>query len=488
MLLLFSAKYKNDLTEAFYIICNTGLFLCFDSNFKDNLSMFQKSIFQTTIDVIFLYSKFVKAYMKNEKKDIRFFYAGQSLLEDFTFRVSVNHKFGITELLHQNKLLILKLFRKKDDLKSGKPIGLFCENIDQLHRFRHMDYLSQNAGIKIDTILTRDDIIYRTSYSFLLFSIFLMIAYIPFYIYLTLRKIRPDNAVLLITEIFEASFLLYQVKILSINTVYFFDAYQIDTNSISLTFIQKKIDIYTVFDIVPLASHNRNVVSNHAIFCNPYHEEEYTHNKDHILLNDFTFWVPLSIVEYKLRSHRYNTKLTNENTIGLYSHAAWLRREWGRPDSHIGDIESEMNLISVLDEIVASLHAKILIFLHPIEKENYEHNNVYKYYENEFPTCNWEIFDRNKNPFDNFSYINTGLGCYTSILHERLMCGYKTVFYTSKIKNGFPIEDSSLFRISANNPVRLRTLLQKIIPIETNFYYNKFNLNKYKKYNLNTVK
>ena len=117
--------------------------------------------------------------------------------------------------------------------------------------------------------------------------------------------------------------------------------------------------------------------------------------------------------------------------------------------------------------MVASYYTKVLVFL------------IYKltnYYPGEIP---YEIVNSSMSSSQLFNTVDLGVAFNSTILHERLYCGFKTLFCPN---NTFlPIKNSTLSTICPKNDDDFVNLSTKAMDSNTFDFFNNNNLVSYSK-------
>ena len=219
----------------------------------------------------------------------------------------------------------------------------------------------------------------------------------------------------------------------------------------------------------PLKTHNQNLICDNLYLNNPYQEEELNIYSETIIFrnskkiaseNTFLFWDV-----YKKHP------IPPKNTLGFYSHGAWLRKKEGHKEDGLNILESEIETLKIIPKIIGQSKG---VFLHPKEKKDLRGTkNFYFNYDKAFVFLNEE---HSSNAL--FADIEYGIGAFSTILFERLFCGYKTFFYRSE-KDDFPRKDSSIYKISFSNAEELNELINESSGMDEYEFFNHFGLNEY---------
>ena len=121
---------------------------------------------------------------------------------------------------------------------------------------------------------------------------------------------------------------------------------------------------------------------------------------------------------------------------------------------------------------------KLLIFLHPKEKTQKYFKLSLNYYKDILDnTISYEVVNSTKSSSQLFHTVDLGVAFNTTILHERLYCGFKTLFYPNNPY--FPIKNSLLSDICANNENDFENLIKEAMGSSTSDFFKDNNLISY---------
>ncbi|MEO0404458.1 MAG: hypothetical protein AAF193_06270, partial [Bacteroidota bacterium] len=158
-------------------------------------------------------------------------------------------------------------------------------------------------------------------------------------------------------------------------------------------------------------------------------------------------WIPERALEYVSTYIHQELPEPELLTIGFYSHAAWLRKQEGHSDNGLNIHAGEMQLLKDLSLLVEQIpNTKIVIFLHPRERKEEVFDSTKAFYSEQFPSTPFEFSDPAIPSSDGFHLVDMGIAVYSTILYERLFCGYKS-FIGNYGMTDFPDPDASLSNI-----------------------------------------
>ena len=298
----------------------------------------------------------------------------------------------------------------------------YLKNIDQI-----------KAGISRANLFLELNFLRKIQISLLLFIFY---SFVVFYVFL-FRKNRINIA--LFPEIILQCYLLVKkLKILKCQKLYFFYTHEPESNFISHILISRDISIIKIPNTNPLFMFNKNMIASKVILTLGYQSEEVEIFSDYRNIS-IENWPPFALNKYY--NHDFKTIINHK--ICYYSHGSWLRT---REDHHLpkfDEVSVELNFLEKIKGIDFLTHLEITVCLHPKEKIN---SNIFNQAKNYY----YNIFGRNISFFkgesyESFNKFDVGFGSFSSILFERLHCGYKTILYTKGI-NDFPISNSKFER------------------------------------------
>lgn len=313
---------------------------------------------------------------------------------------------------------------------------------------RTLDYVQRFAGQTMSFVVMRANMAgHQRPYSGFDFFRFLGLS-----IRICFRCLFSSNGranwALIIKEIFEIDTVLWLVRKHGISKVFDFLPYEKDANLMSYLLRKENIEVTFIPSLNPLKDHNRIMIADKLVLVTPYQMEEYKRIFfDTIRCGSILKWPPegaYSIVD------RYQkiTESTPKFDLGFYSHGSWVRRREG----HIGSDHFMQQEEWVLEQLSKFLkqnnQLKILILLHPREKKM-ELNEVRDYYER-FLGNRFELSPLDVKSAEIFEWVNVGVAAYSSIVYERLFCGFKILFGGQALDD-FPIEKSTLSEIFYKN-------------------------------------
>lgn len=292
-----------------------------------------------------------------------------------------------------------------------------------------------------------------------------------------ISKNRGNHA-LHITLIAEQAALLHLLKSQNIRELFDFSPFLIDSNWSFLLNRNEKVTHTKIPSPGPLYTHNSTVFADRLILSSGYHLEELAHLKG-LKCAAFDYWVPEAAFTYLDRYHP-NFPQPKKKTIGYYSHGTWLRRKLGQSEDGLKIDDAESQLLSDLSVFLRDNEGyELIIFLHPKERKPAYKDDTHTFYQGSFAGMNYSYSEEGQRSTQSFDKVDMGLIALSTILFERLFCGYKTLIGSYAITN-FPMEDSALNQIAFKNADRLSALIQSTDDMSGDAFFAQPGLEKYR--------
>lgn len=227
----------------------------------------------------------------------------------------------------------------------------------------------------------------------------------------------------------------------------------------------------------PLQLHNSILLADVLCYNTPYHLEEIKELKETIRCVKIER-VPME--QFFLYADLYQgANSTNDQyALAYYSHASWLRKQSDHADDGLNILEYENSLLQNLDIYLrANPDKKLVIFTHPRERKIEVLTDIITYYKNFFQNSDQVSFCKEKTASSSeFRTAKIGIGVYSTILFERLACGYPTLIMTPS--TAFPMKSSSLSNIVVNEG-NLQEKLSESLKITRQEFFQKNQIEDY---------
>ena len=174
----------------------------------------------------------------------------------------------------------------------------------------------------------------------------------------------------------------------------------------------------------------------------------------------------------------YNeNSVTPLNTIGFYSSGFWVRDKNNAISHDINSVKNERKILEILKEVFIENNIKLFIFIHPKEKKfdvKYLNNHYSKILGNKI---NFDICNYNEDSSKLFNKIDLGVSFNSSVIHERIYCGFKSLLFEHS--SDFPVKNSSFSYICSKSTQELKYLIKSSLKVTTYYFFKKFNLDSY---------
>ena len=272
-----------------------------------------------------------------------------------------------------------------------------------------------------------------------------------------------------ILEVVEHAWLLRYFKEHNIHHVYDFIPYEKDGNTLTLLLRKADIRVTKVPSSGPLATHNRILIGDEIIFSGAYHYEEKAFFGETIRSQLISFWPPERAFTY---IHHYVLRpQPPEGTIGYYSHGEWIRRAQGHAEHGLDVLQTEDQILRDLARYLKSNpDRKLIVFPHPRERHSNWIDQTYAHYQSYLGEIPFHFAPSDVLTPHAFHLVDIAVVSYSSIIFERLFCGYKIILGNHTIP-GFPIAGSPLSSICFKSFDKMEQMLDQSFPISADQFY-----------------
>jgi hypothetical protein len=277
-------------------------------------------------------------------------------------------------------------------------------------------------------------------------------------------KSDRQNRSLFPLAVFESQQLLQFVEGQKIKHIYDFGPYLIDANWSTHLCMEQGVKVTRIPSSGPLKTHNQFALGNEMVLSTPYQFEEVELFKSTIRVNDFPKWIPEHALNY-LDFYLAGPPEPEQGTIGYYSHAGWVRQSEGHTDDALRIPEAEIQLLKDLRSLLERTpELSLTIFLHPREKKTELQEAMESHYSTYLQGVQYAFADPKVPSALAFHTVDVGVAAFSTILYERLFCGYKTCI-GNYFMNDFPMKGSSLERVCFSSEERMQSQLNKFVSI-----------------------
>lgn len=276
-----------------------------------------------------------------------------------------------------------------------------------------------------------------------------------------------ENLVYLFKEYTEWYSLNKTLDLNNFGEVYFYSPFEIDANFITKLMLKKNIEVLKFPSPGPLFGHNKNTLCSTLVISNAYHQEEIELNKVVVEAKNIIARPPEYWGNYK---QQRDQEMPQKYQLAYYSTATAVRKKKFSTDSYVGNEKTEKELLIQLAKLCSQKSIPLVVFLHPKEKS--EPIDQIEFYYKSIVGNQVELILETSNTIENFKAVNVAVGTYSTVLFDRLYCGYKTLFYTKGIDD-FPTTDSRLSAICSDQPDELiRSVKSALTHTDFNFFEN----------------
>lgn len=265
---------------------------------------------------------------------------------------------------------------------------------------------------------------------------------------------------------------------LNIKKVYHFAPYDVDSNLCYFICREAGIEMCKLPSPGPLRTHNHILFADELILTSEYQFDE-VKTLPLVQAGQINKWLPESAFKY-IHLYTENPPQPAPHSIGYYSHASWLRQAQDHADTGVNVEEAEELVLSFLAKFLASRKQDCLtIFLHPREKAPNVIENARKYYSDQLPGIQFKFSDPKVSTAEAFGAVDLGLAAFSTVLYERLFCGYKTLICNHGT-DGFPLESASLSSVCFNTFEVMNKLTQQALNQSQNEFFESHGLKGYR--------
>jgi hypothetical protein len=308
-----------------------------------------------------------------------------------------------------------------------------------------------------------------------------MLHYSWFAIWHLIRNVfakNRGNVAMQLVFVAECAALLKLCKQLKIKNMYDFAPYLIDSNWAYLLCRDSIANYCKLPSPGPLYTHNHTLLCDTLILSNHYQFEEIARYSN-VKFKEVEKWLPEYAFTYidRYLSH----PATREKTIGYYSHGGWLRAHEQHADDGLNIPHAEHILLQHLAQFVAANpDFSVIVFPHPRERKEEIWERTLAHYSSYFESeQQFKIIEKDIRTAYSFEKVDIAMAAFSTILYERLFCGYKTLIGNYGIPN-FPMEGSSLNAICFDSYDQLQQLILHAAGMSNNTFFESFGLIDYK--------
>lgn len=312
-----------------------------------------------------------------------------------------------------------------------------------------ISYVSSSSRIQHVALMSRDIKGFGHTFNITSVLVYLVFAF-PIAVKCVFKK-RRDNYALAMSSVLELAYILKYTSQKNIRYVFDFVPYECDSNFFYIALKQRGVTVCKVPSTGPISVHYLHTLTDDFVITNPYHMEELEARGKHIHYSKLLNWPPYrsKILYDKFCVNRIPTK---SNTVGFYSHGEWIRSKQGHADYGSGIGHEELRILNMLKKIKANRPEIIMrVFPHPRETQPKIISETREHYDSILGVNNYELCILDGGSVMNFDKADVAVISYSTIIYERLYCGFKTLISLRAI-DGFPITGSVLNNICFDEP------------------------------------
>ncbi len=399
------------------------------------------------------------------------------------------HSYRLSATSHSDKLVgfrylraaLKMIFSSHQTLpETTNRIGLFRGGRDFDSAITYLKSLDEAAP---DFCLSREDFEFSLGFLNRLNMLIGLALLAPWLLYMTLTSRKRGTYAGIITDCVEIMHLVGAAKKRGIHSMWMFDSYERDSNLMSLALMKKGCKVIRVPSANIITPYYHHLVSTEFIFTAPFQPGEMENLKENWYVESTRNLPPFNFPRL-LKAPR-KTLPEAVDTIGFISSGVWRRKERGELASGMGEFESEELLLQTLaNYLTDNSSKKLLIYLHPCEKESAEiFQNAHREYSNYFPADRFDIVPQDIPSLQVFVKSEIAVSVYSSANIERLFLGLKTLYFPACFKENI-YANTSLDAVSAMTPDKLVELLDAGFSLDSKSFFDRYGLEAYRGFGL----
>lgn len=388
------------------------------------------------------------------------------------------HHDPIIGLRYLKKALVL-IWNTKEDYHKFEPATEYAVFDGS---YRHLDsrrkYLELITGKKVCLFISKEKLgVAHGILARILNTIILLLLSI-FIVPVTIFHPDRGSIALNLLEIVECAHLMEILTRNQIKYLYYFCAFNKDSNYVALRMKALGISSHKVPSSNPINNFYKEVVSDAFSFTAPFQHRELSQLHKNWFVENFEEWPVFNFQDIHPLIAQYQEP--KKHTLALISSGIWKRIKRGDLPLGVGEYQAEIRLIEFLKSYLKK-HPEIefYIYFHPVEKSNLEtYQDAISFYSEEFDGIDVNFFDRNTDTYTLFDKIDTSIAAYSSTNLERLYAGFKTLYAPLGMRTdyyaGCEVENIAAFKESD-----LEVLLDKTLNQETEDFFKSNDIGKY---------
>lgn len=430
--------------------------------------------------VLNVYFYFVKVFLQRKKND-KYRIAIQSLIYAHSYRIPANlnkQKAPFVYLKQSLNLIVHRTDNPHPYLKSN--VTIFEANLKDAEE--SILYHEMITNIRNVNIIVRDlprNEMLNAAEKMFLFILNIKISILTFFFSFFYKNSR--NFSILGLELTESVILLKTLQRYKTNYLYYFSPYEKDANWIALLLKHNSIFCHKIPSSNPVKNAYSCVIADKFSFTAPFQLFEYASLKKNWIVGSFDI-LP-NFGAQNLLNHTIEKKgNASVKSIGIYTRGIWLRKKRGDSFLGVGEDKAEENMLSFIKEFLLSQpeYITVYVLLHPTEKRTPEqYCESVNYYKDFFETINVQFVDAKTPSYELFNQFDLGIASVSSVMFERLFCGYKCLLVPVGITVKL-YEDPNLENIIAHTKEDFFSKTSEILNFSNSDYFETFSLKDYR--------
>ncbi|MGP8217522.1 MAG: hypothetical protein ACLQQ4_18280 [Bacteroidia bacterium] len=388
----------------------------------------------------------------------KYYLAGKHLFGS-SFRYSENDKKSFTFFVKRYVLAMMfpeithdTAYKKYSDggtcfyeIEHSIKFGDYLQDNEKI-RLSHLNYYYKGAinGAVFKNLLLG----YLTYADKILQAVFLTLLFI-FLLPIAVFSKMKASAGLIFFEYIELANLIKVVKHNHINKLFYYSIYEKDSNVSAIMLQNAGVEVIKVTSLTPLKFWNKIIIADVLALSSFMQVEEVEEFKDSMIIGRTEIWGPESLVNVvgRYKKEMYDT---NKKVIGFYSSAAYIRRmnkEFALYDGYSGEVK----VLTYLSEYLkAHRDIKLRIFLKEVEKQDDYRKITEDHYKEYFDGLDYELYYNPLLSAHYFEAANLGIAYYSTVILERLYCGFKCLLLLD-VDSNIGIPSKALLNLCAQD-------------------------------------
>lgn len=404
-----------------------------------------------------------------------------------SYRIVIEHLFGksfkFTEKSTYDRLIVIKYYFKVLAYKI-RPLNklndneiLIFDNSSKSKKIR-IEFLSYYLKNKNFNFISYCDLCcFKSRFEKVIFIAISLPFVLIFFVLSQFFKYQSSIALFVEYSLVISNLLKTLRKNNQLSKIYYFSIYERESNFFSKVIINHTgIEVVKISSDTPLIFWNQFILCDKLLLCNSYQYDELKSKQICTQISDVEILGPERSFSYR---NLYNQdSSTPSNTIGFYSTASWVRDKNNAIFQGVDFTKIELKVLKVIKQIVQeNKKNKLFILLHPKEKK-YSIKDLKTHYSNILGSdIVFEFLNYNQSTAQLFDKIDLGISFNSSVIHERLYCGFKSILFPNN--PDFPLINSPLSNICASSTLELKKLIDESLNMSTSNFFKIFDLQPY---------